>query len=191
MRSLWLATRSGGRPRETDVPSPEPEATAQARLSGPDENESGAKADRPAASQGPQAAGCDDTAEVASRTSGRFRFPRSARIRRSSEIRALFRRGERKRTGQFDVFVAAAPSSRTRLALIVPKHGRSIVERNRLKRHLREAVRLQLLPACRDSRLALDIAIRAKPGAYDMGYEEVENQIGKLVKELCSRSSSS
>ncbi len=121
---------------------------------------------------------------------GRFRFPRSARIRSGSEIRGLFRQGERKRTGHLDVFVAASPSSRTRLALVVPKYGHKIVKRNRLKRHLREAARIHLMPACRDTSAALDIVIRVKPGAYELQYEQVEAEIRELAEKLCSRSSS-
>lgn len=191
MRSLWLTIRSGGRSRETDVPSSEPQAAARTRLSGADEDEIRPQPAKPTPSQGPQAARGDDTGEVAHQEGGaRYRFPRSARISRASEIRTLTRLGERRRTGHFDVFVAASPSLRTRLALVVPKHGHKIVARNRLKRRMREAVRLVLLPSCTEGEAALDILIRARPEAYGLEYGLLKAEIGELATQLCSQSSS-
>ncbi len=192
MRSIWLATTSGtgGEPRETNVPSSEPKETPQARVPGTHEDEIGPQAAQPPPPQGSQTTRRDDTAEVTAPERGRYRFPRSARITSGPEIRALFRRGERKRTRHLDAFVAASPSLRTRLALVVPKHGHRIVDRNRLRRQLREAVRLVLLPACRDNEAAFDIVIRARPEAYGLGSEQVRREIGELAAQLCSRSSS-
>jgi ribonuclease P protein component len=190
VRSLWLATIFGGQPRETDISSSESQASAQARLSGPDENQ-GRQADgEPSASQRPQAAGGDDTEEVEGAGRGRFRFPREARIRKRSEVRDLYRRGKRRRTEYLDVFVAESPALRMRLAVVVPKHGRRIVERNRVKRRLRESLRLELLPHCRDRGVALDVLIRARPPAYDAEFEQLRNEIRHLAQVLCSQSSS-
>ena len=172
---------------EADIPSSEQEALAKARLSGADEDQIRSQADRPAAAEGPQTARRYDSQEIGTRKGkGRHRFPRDARIRRGAEIRQLLRKGERKRTDHLEAFVTGSPSSRTRLALIVPKYGHKIVERNRLKRRLREAVRLSLLPACRETGSALDIAIRTRPNAYSLGYSELEREIGELTEVLCS-----
>ncbi len=84
-----------------------------------------------------------------------------------------------------DVFVAASPALRVRLAVVVAKHGRKIVERNRLKRRLREAARVALLPRCRDAGAALDILIRAKPSAYEATYAELRDEISGLADHLC------
>ena len=175
---------------EADIPSSEQEALAEARLSGADEDQVGPEANRPPAAEGPQAARRHDSQEIGTRTGdGRHRFPRGARIRRGAEIQQLLRKGERKRTDHLEAFVTGSPSSRTRLALIVPKYGHKIVERNRLKRRLREAVRLRLLTACRETGVALDIAIRPRPGAYSLEYSELEREIGELTEVLCSPSS--
>jgi ribonuclease P protein component len=48
---------------------------------------------------------------------------------------------------------------------VVPKHQHSAVDRNRLKRRLREMVRMELLPVLRE-RPAVDLAIRARRDAY-------------------------
>jgi ribonuclease P protein component len=84
------------------------------------------------------------------------------------------------------VFVADSPALRPRLALVVPKHGHNIVERNRLKRRLREAARQELLPRCRDRGASLDILIRARKEAYDAGFELLQKEIGELAQLLCS-----
>lgn len=49
--------------------------------------------------------------------------------------------------------------------MIVPRHQQSAVDRNRLKRRIRELVRVELLPVLRD-RPSVDVAIRARREAY-------------------------
>lgn len=91
-----------------------------------------------------------------------MRFPRSHRLTRSSELRAVARGGKRFRTEHLDLRAAASPVSHPRVGLIVPKHKRSSVDRNRLKRRLREIVRADVLPGL----AAIDLVIRARPEAY-------------------------
>ena len=66
--------------------------------------------------------------------------------------------------------------------MVVPKYKRSGVERNRLKRRLRELVRTRLLPAIP----AADVVIRPWPNAYDASFDvlarEIESARGRLVK---------
>lgn len=114
-------------------------------------------------------------------------MPRSARIRLGSEIRDLLKRGKRKRTANVDVFFAASPASRSRLGLIVPKHGRGIVERNRLKRRLREIARRGVLPALDEAGVRGDVLIRARGRAYDAGFEELALEVREAVEGFCSK----
>lgn len=88
------------------------------------------------------------------------------------------------------MFVAESPVLRLRLAVVVPKHGRRIVERNRLKRRLRESARLELLPRCLDRGVELDVLIRARPPAYEAGFQRLRDEIRELAELLCSQSSS-
>lgn len=108
---------------------------------------------------------------------GGSRFPRRARITKTAEIRRLFRRGKRERTSHLDVFHTASPVSHARLGLVVPKHGREIVERNRLKRRLREIGRKDVLPRLRSAESATDVLVRARREAYDATYEELREQL--------------
>ena len=64
-----------------------------------------------------------------------------------------------------DARVLASPLGFPRVGIVVPRHQHSAVDRNVLKRRLRELVRVNLLPALRD-RPALDVAIRARREAY-------------------------
>lgn len=185
VRSLWLVTISRDRSHETDLPPSEPAAPAEARLPGPNEDPGRSGRAEPPPPQGPQATRRDETQQVEDTASGRYRFPRSARIRHKSEIQDLFRRGKRRRTEHLDVFVTESPALRPRLALVVPKHGHKIVRRNRLKRRLREAARHGLLPACRERGRALDILIRARPEAYGAEFEQLRGEIIQLAEQLC------
>lgn len=120
----------------------------------------------------------------------RFGFPRAARITVSGEIRALFRRGKRKRTRHLDVFISTSPVAHSRVGLVVPKHRRTIVERNRLKRRLREAARLELLPRLEaGGSAAYDVLFRARPEAYEASYEQLRQEVVQMAEELCYRSS--
>jgi ribonuclease P protein component len=117
---------------------------------------------------------------------GRYRLPRAARIVASGEIRALFRRGKRKRTRHLDVFVAASPVSHARLGLVVPKHRHNSVQRNLVKRRLREIGRTELLPRLAECSPALDLMVRARVEAYGASFEELRAELRRVVEELCS-----
>ena len=117
---------------------------------------------------------------------GGQRFPRDSRITASEEIRTLFRRGKRKKTRHLDVFVSPSPVGRSRLGLVVPRHKRPVVERNRLKRRLRELGRIRILPALRNAGATLDVMIRTRPEAYGATFEALREEVERLTEELCS-----
>lgn len=111
---------------------------------------------------------------------------RVARIRLGSDIRTILKRGKRKRTHRVDVFLHASPASHSRLGLIVPKHGRSIVQRNLLKRRLREIGRREILPALDSRHTAADVLIRARSVAYEASFAELAAEVVGAVEVLCS-----
>lgn len=71
-----------------------------------------------------------------------------------------------------------------RAGVVVPKHRHNIVDRNRVKRRLRELVRIKLLPGLQ----RIDILIRAKPEAYDSSFEQLAVDVG-TIGEWVSRMS--
>lgn len=99
------------------------------------------------------------------------RFPRAARIRGTKDIRAAFREGRKHRSGPVELFVRPSPAGRPRLAVVVPRHGRTIVERNRLRRRLREIARRDWLPRALCRGADLDVVVRARPAAYGASFE--------------------
>jgi len=104
-----------------------------------------------------------------------FGFPRRARLTRGDELQLVIREGKRVRTVHLDVRFAVSPLAVSRVGVVVPRHRHSAVDRNRLKRRLREIVRLELIPALHGS-LSVDIAIRARKEAYsaDMNALQVD-----------------
>ena len=66
------------------------------------------------------------------------------------------------------------------MGLIVPKHKHSGVERNALKRRLRELVRLRLLPGAP----ARDVVIRARREAYDATFEALGRDVERAADQL-------
>ena len=119
------------------------------------------------------------------------RLPRASRVRRSVEIRELLRRGKRERTTHLDVFFAASPVVRPRLGVLVPKHRHEIVERNCLKRRLRELGRTRVLPALRSAGRSMDVMVRARAEAYDASFAELRDELDLMTEELCSAPRSS
>ncbi|WP_420127175.1 ribonuclease P protein component [Longimicrobium sp.] len=116
-----------------------------------------------------------------------FGLPRQVRITASDEIRSLFRRGKRSKTRHLDAFVSPSPAGVARLGVVVPKHKRTIVQRNLLKRRLRELGRTLLLPALGNCGAPFDVLFRARPEAYTAPFAALRDEVAALTKELCSR----
>jgi ribonuclease P protein component len=115
-----------------------------------------------------------------------FGLPPSSRITRARDIRAILRRGERKKTSHLDVFFLSSSEAGPRVGVVVPKHHRQIVDRNRVKRRLRELSRRELLPRLREEGIHLDLLIRARREAYETSYQQLRRELLEVTEELCS-----
>jgi len=73
---------------------------------------------------------------------------------------------------------------------VVPKHRHSVVERNKVKRRLREIGRRDVLPRLRDEGVTADLLIRARREAYGVGYQELRRELTEMIEGLCSGASS-
>lgn len=67
-----------------------------------------------------------------------------------------------------------------RVGLVVPKHGRSAVERNLLKRRLRELSRTLLLP----DMAPVDFVIHTRPSAYRLDFAQLAAQVETIRAEI-------
>ena len=88
--------------------------------------------------------------------------------------------GRRLRTEHLEVRANDSLLSRARAAVVVGKHRHSIVERNRLRRRLRELVRTKLLPAIG----GMDLVVRSLPSAYDASFDTLLMEIEKVAELL-------
>lgn len=115
------------------------------------------------------------------------RLPRARRITRGDEIRALFRRGKRSRTAHLDVFYSASPVSYPRVGVVVPRYKRRAVERNLVKRRLREILRQVVLPGLDEAGVALDVLVRARSEAYMASYAELRQELQEWLERRSPR----
>ncbi|NUO65388.1 MAG: ribonuclease P protein component [Gemmatimonadaceae bacterium] len=114
---------------------------------------------------------------------------------RGLELRVIARTGKRLRTEHLDVRVVASLShaGHPRAGFVVPKHGRSAVERNRLKRRLREIVRTRVLPGAPP----VDLVLTTRPSAYKLSFdallaigEHIRRETDRVAPRLLAASSS-
>jgi len=68
-----------------------------------------------------------------------------------------------------------------RVGIVVPKHRQKVVDRNRVKRRLREIVRSRVLPELG----SIDLLRRAKPEAYGSSFEQLSDDV-KAIKQWAS-----
>ena len=68
----------------------------------------------------------------------------------------------------------------------MPKHKHEIVERNLVKRRLREIGRAEILPRLDGAGRALDLMVRARPEAYDASFQALREELAEVVEALCS-----
>jgi ribonuclease P protein component len=69
------------------------------------------------------------------------------------------------------------------VGIIVPRHRQTAVDRNRLKRRLRELVRIDLLPPLR-SASPVDVAIRARREAYAAELDGLRADVHAVRRKL-------
>ena len=166
---------------KANVPPAEYASTQDARFPRTDGNEMGQSYTCSAPQEGQEAAYCSHSGQVrwGLTTSDRpFGFPRSRRITRGAELERVKREGRRIRTRYFDARIVF-PSLRVqvlRIGLIVPRFKHSAVQRNKVKRQLRELIRLRLLPQI----LAGEIVIRTYPECYSASGQHLADAIEKV-----------
>lgn len=106
-------------------------------------------------------------------------LPRERRITTRREIAALLG-GVRARGPALELYRRPAAGPVARATCITPKHGRSGVERNRLRRRIKELMREILLPRGEGE----DWLVRTRPAAYDLSYAELRATLKALADEM-------
>ena len=107
---------------------------------------------------------------------GTARFTKAARLRHRQEFLRAQAQGKRLHTRHFGVTLAPMAAGHPRLGLVVTRRLGKAVQRNRVRRLLREFFRRHQtgLPA-------FDLVIMAKKGAAALEYHQVEEELGRLL----------
>lgn len=107
---------------------------------------------------------------------GTARFTKAARLRHRQEFLRAQAQGKRFHTRHFGVTLAPMAQGQPRLGLVATRRLGKAVQRNRVKRLLREFFRRHQtgLPP-------FDLVIMAKKGAEALGYHQVEEELGRLL----------
>ena len=111
----------------------------------------------------------------------RLTFSKGDRLRTSGEFRKVFDNGRRLGGRKVRLYVLENGTDRSRLGLSIGKKAGNAVRRNRIRRVLREAFRLNrhiLSPG-------YDIVMVATRGWGEEGLGDVEPEIVRLFQKLC------
>ena len=107
----------------------------------------------------------------------KFSFNRKERIKKRADFLAIYKNGQNFETGHFRLTVITNNKDFRRLGLSVSKKTGGAVQRNHVKRRLREYFRLnkELFP------VNSDIIISVKHGAADKSYNEIKSELNNLL----------
>lgn len=117
----------------------------------------------------------------------RLTFPAHRRLRRKSEFDAAYARGRRFGNGFFGVIATSNDKSGARLGLAVAvRTAGGAVERNRLRRIIRESFRLHqhALPA-------VDLVVSARPSSRGVSGAELHASLAELWRKVIERCAAS
>ncbi len=97
------------------------------------------------------------------------------RLKKKVQFNYIFRKGERKSSKHFVLFVVKSKYSNYKIGYSISKKVGKAHDRNLLKRRLKEIVRINKLP-----QKGFNYILQAKVGAGQLGFHEIEDEIVKL-----------
>ena len=105
------------------------------------------------------------------------RYPREARLLRRAEFDAVYREGRRRSGRQFTVFLRPNGLDRSRFGVSVKRQLGSAVVRNRIRRRIREMVRLRRaeIPA------GYDIVVHPRATVATAEFAALEKELVQLI----------
>jgi ribonuclease P protein component len=109
----------------------------------------------------------------------REKFPRSARLLRHTDFEQVYKRGKRHFSALMTVFFLARGDGGMRVGFTVGKVLGGAVIRNRMKRRLREAVRLEGFRP-----IAVDVVINPKKSLLDAEFPDVRKEVGRAFQVI-------
>ena len=108
-------------------------------------------------------------------------FPKSRRLLRHADFERVYKQGRRHFAAHMTVFYLRRENVPTglRVGFTVGKVLGGAVQRNRMKRRLREAVRLSVQPE-----VAVDVVINPKRSLLAADFSEVQSEIAKAFRVI-------
>ncbi len=169
---------------EENVSAQPHQAEADPRISGQDANQGWSEGPGPASGQRTPAA---ERLKIVALKAKEVKagFCRAERIVRRADFQRATRQGRWRRSAHFRVFVVPTPGRR-RLGLTVSRKVGRAVERNRVKRRVREIFRLQ-----KSNLPEADIVVVATPGAAQLDYGILSAELAPLLLADLNRAESS
>ena len=113
----------------------------------------------------------------------RFGFPKQARLLRTADFRKVYDNGRRRNLDFLLAFALENGASESRIGFTVPRAAGGSVERNRIKRRLRESVRKHLA----ELGPGWDIVFNARQGAKEAEFAAIDEAVRKFFLS-CARS---
>ena len=107
--------------------------------------------------------------------SGKGRFPRSARLLKHADFERVYKSGGRHFAAHMTVFYLRTQGPGLRVGFTVGRVLGGAVDRNRMKRRLREAVRRQW-PA---ADFSADVVINPKRGLLKADFSDILKEVGR------------
>lgn len=106
-------------------------------------------------------------------------FPKSKRLLKHADFRRVYEKGRRQFTGNMTVFFLRRQDEAggARVGLTVGKVLGGAVERNRIKRRMREAVRLS--PPCEG---AVDLVFNPRKSVLAMQFEQLRSEVSRGLR---------
>jgi len=110
------------------------------------------------------------------------RFARQARLRKHADFDKVYRTGRRLFSAHMTVFFLRRDPGPARVGFTVTRAMGTAVERNRIRRRLREAVRLNLGTVGN----GVDVVIHAKKSAQAADFAELREEIARAFGKIKS-----
>ena len=165
---------------EAHLPAQQPPPQAHSRLPRPHADALGTCRALGASAQGAQKTRGVNSGPIVSET-----FSRDDRLRKRREFEECYASGVRVSGRHIQVFLLAGASpGRPRLGISVPRRAGNAVERNRVRRRLREIFRRNrgLLTGC-----GARLVVNARPSAAGVSFQELSEDYSRTVRKAATR----
>jgi ribonuclease P protein component len=106
-------------------------------------------------------------------------------LTRTADLELVRREGKRLRTSLLEVRHLASLFASPRIGIIVPRYAHTAVDRNRVKRRLRAALRAAW--ANRANAPSHDVVFRAGPAAYRATFAELSADVHRTSESIAGR----